>query len=351
MGKSPVVYIMAGGSGTRLKPLSQTGPGKLPKQFLALTGSCTLLQEAAARVPDEYEAAVIPEEQYSGEVRRQLALYPGREFQILSEPFGCNTAPAVLYAALTECEKKGTPGRVISFIPADHRMQKSIFQKLLRKACAAAENLDKIVTIGIEPTRPETNYGYIEAGGVKNACPEDFTAAAQFVEKPDEKRAEQYLAAGNYYWNAGMFIGKAEVFVREAEKHCTKLIELLRPAVRTGTDAALLNAYREIRSSSLAQSIDYALMEKISASMLLLPAPKELEWNDLGSWESLTPYMEKDEADNCWIGSSGPDVEDSTGCRIFNYTELPVTVKDCSGLVIIVSNNGILVRKSYGSST
>jgi len=147
-----------------------------------------------------------------------------------------------------------------------------------------------------------------------------------------------------------MFIGKAEVFVREAEIHCPELVELLKPAVAEGSKEALRHAYQEIRSRKLAQSIDYALMEKISDSMLLLPAPRELEWNDLGSWESLTPYMERMEEDNCWIGSSRPEVEDSSACRIFNYTELPVTVKGCSGLVIIVSDNGILVRKSYRSS-
>lgn len=349
--RTPIVYIMAGGSGTRLKPLSQNDEGKLPKQFLSLTGGNTLLQEALLRIPQAYTPAVIPEKRYSAEVRSQADAAGAGNMEILEEPFGCNTAAAVLYAALFEALSRQDPDRIICFIPADHRMDKDIFQKLLKDAVRLAGEHEKIITIGIKPSRPETGYGYIKTQENASAAEKIGFPVESFVEKPDLQTARKYLQSGDYYWNAGMFIGKAGLFLKYAQKHCPAILDILKEFVNEDTDSEnadtdLADTYQKLKDQGLAISIDYALMEKISQNMLLVPAPQELAWNDLGSWESLKPYMQQTDAGDClWLGDSSPTFQESSDSMVFNYTSLPVTMKGCEGLVVVVTENGVLVRR------
>ena len=339
----PKAYILAGGGGTRLKPLSQTGRGKLPKQFLKVIGKRTLLQEAILRIPGNYEIGVIPEKRYSEEVYRQAAAID-KSVTVIEEPYGVNTAAAILLAALFEAEAFHNPGRVLCFLPADHRMNGVEFKRLVRHAVSLAESSDCVVTIGIEPDRPETNYGYIQAEKPDGSAVPAYSVR-QFVEKPDLSTAEMYLADGGYYWNAGIFIARAEVLLEKAAIHCSNILDPIRKAVALDCPESVSDAYHVIKASGWNLSIDYALMEHISDSMILVPAPGDLEWNDLGNWESLVRYMQTDSDGNASFGDEDDVIVDSQHVMVCNYTDLPLRVEGCSDLLVVATDNGILIRR------
>ena len=158
----PYIFVLAGGAGTRLAPLSLTSPGKLPKQFLPLVGAKTMLQQTIERLP-EGQVIVVPEERYIAAVCQQCAEIAGKA-AVLAEPFGCNTAAAVGLCALYALKETQDAQTVLFFLPADHIMDKAVFQRLFGQAVACAAS-GKIITIGITPDRPETGYGYIQTSG------------------------------------------------------------------------------------------------------------------------------------------------------------------------------------------
>lgn len=339
----PKVYIMAGGSGTRLQPLSQTEKGRLPKQFLKIVGSTTLLQETLERIPSEYEIGVIPEKKYSEEVYRQ-AHEVGRVVTVLEEPFGCNTAAAILYAGLFEQMGLHEADRVLCFLPADHRMEADVFQPLLERAVELAEESDRVVTIGIQPNRAETNYGYIKTGKPYKGSLSCYSVE-RFVEKPSKDTAELYLHEGGYYWNGGIFIMKTSVLIEAARQYCPNILNPIAESLSLDRLESITDAYKKIRAAKWNISIDYALMEHIATKLLLLPAPVELGWNDLGNWESLHPYMQADESGNAYFPKSHIDFTNSKNLMVCNYTDLPVQVEGCEDLLLVVTENGILVRR------
>ncbi len=334
------VFILAGGAGTRLKPLSQVGSGRLPKQFLVLTGTYSLLQETLLRIPEEYAVTVIPELPYSGEVMKQARAAGKDQVDQLVEPFGCNTAPAVFAAAARTFYRDQDPERVICLLPADHRMDAVVYQSLLRKAVRAAEKYDRIVTIGISPSRPETGYGYIQVQP-GDTLPRQVRA---FVEKPDGETARRYLESGDYYWNAGMFIAKARVFIELGMVHCPDLVSLVTEAF-ADPFGSLEQSYRRIQEQKLGTSIDYALMEHIPDHIALIPAGDDLRWNDLGSWEALEPYLDSDVRGNTWLPGSSPVIVRSTRTMVCNYTDLPVSIDGMEDMVVVISPYGMLARK------
>ena len=344
------VCIMAGGGGTRLAPLSLTGEGKLPKQFLRVVGEDTLLQEAMLRIPAPMDICVIPEKRYSEEVYSQADEIK-RNITVLEEPFGCNTATAVIYAALYEAESLSDPERLLCFIPADHRMDMPLFRQLIQQAGAIAASEDVVVTIGIEPDHPETQYGYIrvsrplpnEAGSFGPVSPHQVE---RFVEKPDRDTAKLYLEAGGYYWNAGIFVVRARVLLEKAARFCGPILAHLRAALDPDGIDTINDAYTMIKREKWNISIDYALMERIPDEIVLLPAPTELAWNDLGNWESLNRYMVRDTEGNSRFSEDGGDIfKDCEDVMVCNYTKLPVRVEGCEDLLVVITENGILVRK------
>ncbi len=316
-----MTFILAGGSGTRLAPLSLTSPGKLPKQFLALVGNKTMLQEAADKVPAGNEIIVVPEEKYTQTVQAQL----GNSAKILAEPFGCNTAPAIGLAALYALKMTADQDTVLFFMPADHIMDKPAFQKYFKTATEAAFNTNKIVTIGIKPTRPETGYGYIKVADKHN---EKAYNVNSFVEKPNLATAAQYLAAGGYYWNAGIFSMKIKTILAALKKDAPLIYEKISNIDLTSNlSQEITREYTAIKEAKQNISIDYAVMEKEAANMLLVEAGEDLEWNDVGGWVALSKYINQDQNNNL----------------VLNYLSLEIKLENCRDLLIVTSVNGILI--------
>ena len=282
--------IMAGGAGTRFWPASR----KLkPKQFLSISGKDSMVVETCNRlgpVAREEEMIIV-----LGREHLTLAeeLFEDRNVHILAESVGRNTAPCIglgaIYAQFLGCEGP------VAFLPADHFIgNPDAFLKALGQAGAAAET-GTIVTLGIMPTRPETGYGYIcaEKGDAVSGKTRDYRVSA-FIEKPDLEKARQYLARGNYYWNAGIFVATPETLLKAFERYLPDLYTgLVRLRNALGTEAfepELEAVYRDIS----AVSFDYGIMERTEDPVYVIPC--ECGWSDVGSWASLYE-LKKEEQD------------------------------------------------------
>jgi mannose-1-phosphate guanylyltransferase/mannose-6-phosphate isomerase len=296
--------ILAGGSGTRFWPLSRRSA---PKQLIALLSDRTMLQETVARVaplmsPDR--VWVVTGREHADEVGRQLRVI-GATGPVIVEPVGRNTAPAIAVAA--HCLLERDPEAVMAVLPADHVVTKpEAFLRCLSRAEEVARQ-GFLVTIGLMPRRPETGYGYIKRGApVPSAGPEaggrgalDVFRVEQFVEKPDRKTAEQYVAQGDYLWNGGMFIWRADVILDEIRAHAPALAQAaaeIATALRAGADEGRV---RELYEGIEPVSIDYAVMERTARAAVI---PVEMGWSDVGSWAALDDVAEKDERDNVISG-------------------------------------------------
>lgn len=289
--------ILAGGQGKRFWPLSTS---RHPKQLLSLMGEKTLLQMAVDRVRD-----VIPIGNIIVLTNRQLveasrAAAPDLPPEnIVGEPFGRDTAPAVALSCLLVAERD--PNGVFAVLTADQVMKNiPLFQRTLTEAADIAATEDVIVTIGIAPDEPSTSFGYIETGeSFAEKSEIEFMRAERFVEKPDAATARGYLQSGNYLWNAGMFIWSVKTLRAGLERHTphlTAMMDRLAPSV--GTDSFPEDVAAEY--SRLEKiSIDYALMEKADN---IVVARGTFEWDDLGSWPALAGHIDSDPDGNVVVG-------------------------------------------------
>ncbi|MBF0531518.1 MAG: mannose-1-phosphate guanylyltransferase [Candidatus Omnitrophica bacterium] len=282
--------ILAGGSGTRFWPLSRAS---FPKQFLALTGKDSLLQQTvqrvAARVP-QANILILTNQRYRTIIKRQLSGFAIPPANILYEPSAKNTAPAIGWAASVIHGRD--PQAVMGIFPSDHLIRESKkFLACLDRAIALAQT-DFLVTFGITPTRPETGYGYFQT---KTSRSQGATIhkVARFVEKPDIKRARQYLRQGNYFWNSGMFVWKAGVILEEFRAHLPNLEQFFRVHLNHADFNAQWAKLEPV-------SIDYGVLEK-SQRVVAVLAP-DLGWSDLGSWESLAGIITPDSLGNVFQG-------------------------------------------------
>ena len=284
--------IMAGGSGTRLWPLSRAGH---PKQFLALNGEKTMLQQTAERLSGlpTTESITICNEEHRFFVAEQL-----REIdalgKIILEPVGRNTAPAIALAALLE--KEIDP--LLLVLAADHVIaDQDAFTDAVKKAVPLAE-MGKLVTFGIVPSGPHTGYGYIEAGEPANGV----YSVASFKEKPDSVTAADYLGHGGYYWNSGMFLFRASRYLQELHIHRPEITAACEAAVDTASpELDFIRVDTEAFTACPDDSIDYAVMEKTIDAVVV---PMDAGWNDIGSWSSLWGVSGKDDAGNATSGDT-----------------------------------------------
>ncbi len=289
--------ILAGGSGTRLWPLSRA---LYPKQLINLVDENTMLQNTVKRLDGLSEKAnpvVICNDEYRfmvAEQLRRMGVSPGA---IILEPVGRNTAPALAVAALWALDRGTDP--VLLILPADHHIQKvAAFQQALETGYAYARS-GNLITFGIIPEKPETGYGYIKMGeplaSDDKAKGEAMTIAA-FVEKPDMETAREYVDSKAYCWNSGMFMFQASKAIAELEKFEPDILAACRKAVENGKmDLDFFRLDKDAFADSPSDSIDYALMEKTSDGAMV---PMAAGWNDLGSWEALWQEGEKDNAHN-----------------------------------------------------
>ncbi len=299
MAFSSVVYpvILCGGAGTRLWPVSRKSA---PKQFTALLGAQSLLQDAAVRVQGEDFAAplIVTTEPYRFMVSEQLAALGMTAGDILIEPEPRNTAPAVLAAALWVAARD--PDGLMLVSPSDHQIPDiTAFQSSVRAAADAALE-GSVLTFGVTPTSPETGYGYLElaqGADLSDAQPQPLKA---FIEKPDRTRATEMLAAGHYLWNAGIFLFSVKTILAAYEAHAPAMLACVREAVDKGAqDLGFTRLDSAAWSQAETISIDYAIMEKISNLKVM---PLQLRWSDLGGWASVWQESNRDPAGNALSG-------------------------------------------------
>lgn len=332
---SIIPVILSGGAGTRLWPLSRE---LYPKQFLPLAGEHSLLQQTALRVnglPDVAPPLVVCNEEHRFLVAEQLRAIGIGSAQILLEPAGRNTAPAVALAALHASARHGDDALLL-VLPSDQVIaDAAAFQRAVMEGVPAAQT-GGLVTFGVRPTRPETGYGYIRAGEALGAGAARRVLA--FVEKPDAERAVAYLASGEYLWNGGMFLLGAGSYLAELKRHAPAIAAACQAAFEeVRADLDFVRVGREAFLASPSDSIDYAVMERTDrAAVVTLDAG----WSDVGSWDALLDVEPRDAAGN--VISGDVLVEDVAGSLIRSEGRL-VAALGVTDLVIVETADAVLV--------
>ena len=335
--------VMAGGSGTRLWPLSRA---QYPKQFLVLHGNRSLFQEAAARLAnlDANDLRVLAPCVVGNEEHRFLVLEQLRECglqgaTLMLEPAARNTAPAMTLAALQARAEGQDPVLVVT--PADQTItDAAAFRAAVVTAVRAAAG-GAIVLLGITPDRPETGYGYIRASGTASS---GTVAIERFVEKPDAATAEAYLRDGGYYWNSGMFVVRASVWLGAIERFRADIASATRAAFdgRT-TDASFVRPAAKAFAAVPSDSIDYAVMEKAAApgtGFELRMVPLAAGWSDLGAWDAVWQVAPKDQAGNSAVGDA--ILKDSQHTLVHATSRL-VSVIGLDDVVVVETPDAVLV--------
>ncbi len=290
-----IPLVLSGGNGTRLWPISRGG---FPKQFHALTGKHTLFQQTVLRLdcPEIEAPIVVCNQSHRFIVTEQLKQIGQDAQQVLLEPFGRNTAPAVALAAM----RLLNAGRdeLMLVLPADHVIKnQTAFLLALAQAQKAAEE-GSLVLFGVPASSPETGYGYIKAANLDDIS--GARAVEQFVEKPDLATAQQYVNEGGYYWNSGMFLFRCSRYLEELKTHSPDIYETCALALSTSSqDGEFLRVDGEVFEYCPDDSIDYAVMEKTDTATVV---PLDAGWSDVGSWSSLWEEQDKDDSGNVLRG-------------------------------------------------
>lgn len=320
--------ILAGGSGTRLWPLSRKN---YPKQFLKLNGDKSLLQCTAERllkIVSKEDIIVMTNDEYKYHVKSDLAWIEN----VILEPACRNTAPAIALGVKYCIEKLRCKEDEVVFVsPSDHIINPvDRFAQCISQSKIIAED-GYIVTFGIKPVRPETGYGYIKVRGLKSesgSC--NFFKVDKFVEKPDAKTAIRYVNEGNYYWNSGMFAFSIGTIIKEFKRHNPAIIKMLDKSYDE-----LLQDYKRMPEIS----IDYAVMEK---SDKVITVPLDIYWNDIGSWDSLYDVLDKDENGNV---TKGDVLTIDTKQTLIIGNKRQISTIGLEDFLIVETDDAILVAK------
>lgn len=327
-----IPVIMSGGSGTRLWPLSRQ---LYPKQLLPLMGASSMLQETVARLDglDFQSSIIICNEEHRFIVAEQLRESNLNNCDIILEPIGRNTAPAIAVAAFHALNSD--KDAILLVLAADHVIKDiNAFHEAISKAESLATK-DKLVTFGVVPDKAETGYGYIKRGQQING---EGYLVDSFVEKPDSETAGSYLLSGEYLWNSGMFMFKASRYLDELKKFHPSIYSSCEQSVNIIEKSFdYLRLDKEIFSSCPSESIDYAVMEKTDAAVVV---PLDAQWNDVGSWSALWDINSKDTENNVLIGDVVlHDVSDS----YIHASSKLVSAIGVDNLVIVETPDAIMV--------
>jgi len=337
--------ILAGGSGTRFWPRSRRARAK---QVLALDGERSMIQQTVERLKPLAALGktwIITNEFLAHEIAEQLPGLPPA--QIVQEPVARNTAPACGLAAFLI--ERDNPNAVLGIFPSDHVIaDEPRFLKALQKGIAVAAAADNMVVLGIEPSRAETGYGYIETGDF--ARDDSAMHVRRFIEKPNQNRAEEFVAAGNYYWNSGMFLWSARTLANAVREHLPETAPLLESIAAAWGTPQFDQVFHDVYPKCENISVDYAVLEPRSAkgehlsSLYCISA--EFSWNDLGSWSSLYDYQH----DTRLRGDPDGNVADSGGHLAIeasdNYVFSPkkfVALVGVENLVVVDTEDALLI--------
>jgi mannose-1-phosphate guanylyltransferase len=334
--------ILAGGRGTRFWPLSRK---KRAKQLLALDGDKTMIQQAVARlspIAAGKQFWVITNEDLRPEIARQLRKI--KPDHIVAEPIGRNTAPAIGLAAFILLRKD--PDAVLGLFPSDHVVaNETRFREVLNEGIEIAADGENIVVLGIEPSRPETGYGYIEAGSLSGG---NARHVRRFTEKPNAERAAEFVRSGNFYWNSGMFLWSAKTLTNALHEHLPKTAALLEKIAADFGTRKFSATFRRLYKQCEDISVDYAVLEPRSAKgeqeshIFCLRA--DFGWNDLGSWTALHEHhaAKSTPADGNLISAQGIFTLNASG----NYVHSPdkfVAVVGVNDVVVVETGDALLV--------
>lgn len=326
--------IMAGGSGTRLWPLSRSG---YPKQFLALTDDKTMFQKTVTRLNglEHQPCMFICSEQHRFLAAEQIRQLGVEHNGILLEPQGRNTAPAIALAAFQQ------PDATLLVLAADHVIEnEKAFHNSILQAEKHAED-GKLVTFGIVPNQAETGYGYIKRG---NAANDAFKVEA-FVEKPNRETAEKYLASGEYYWNSGMFMFKASAYLDALKTYRPDIYEVCEKATNVqNQDMDFIRVDEDVFLTCPDESVDYAVMEPVCAQDKdnVVVVPLDANWSDIGSFSALLDVSKQDDNGNSLEGDVKAINTKNTLVRTDNRLIATIGVED---LIIIDTKDSLLVAK------
>tara|TARA_R110002033_G_scaffold157963_2_gene194119 strand:- start:117922 stop:119319 length:1398 start_codon:yes stop_codon:yes gene_type:complete len=324
-----IPVILSGGVGSRLWPLSRE---HFPKQCLPLTDKeYSLLQQTMLRTLslEVADPIVVCNEDHRFLIAQQLQSIGVKKSSIVLEPKGRNTAPAIALAAL-EALRSQSDDALMLVLPADHVIRDlAAFETTIKQAVELAKQ-DALVTFGVQPTRPETGYGYIRSG--------DNFSVVEFVEKPNLEKAQAYLDSGEYLWNSGMFLFRAKAFLDELSTHRDDIFQAVNLAYQQRTeDLDFVRIDAELFSQCPEESIDFAVMESTKKAKVV---PYAGDWSDIGAWDALYDYADKDADNNVLLG----DVmaEGSSHCLIRSESRLVAAV-GVSDLVIVETADAVLV--------
>ena len=334
--------ILAGGRGTRFWPVSRR---RRAKQLLALDGKRTMIQQTIARLAPlapPSRAWVITNQDSYREILRQLRGFNRR--QIIAEPVGRNTAPAIGLAAFILLRRD--PSAILGMFPSDHVIENSPrYRELVRQGIKIAAAGENVVVLGIRPTRAETGYGYIETGPPTG---DGILGVRRFTEKPDAARAASFLEAGNYYWNSGMFLWSARTLANALREHLPETASMLEKIAATFGTRRFSAVFRRLYPKCENISVDYAVLEPCSAKgadksgIYCLPA--DFGWSDLGSWTALHEYQvgRSKPKDRNIVSAAGSFVLNSIG----NYVHVPgkfVAAVGVDNLVVVETPDALLI--------
>lgn len=333
--------ILAGGRGTRFWPLSRK---RRAKQLLALDGKRTMIQQTVARLGPLAPSRrfwVITNEDSRREIMRQLPRLERK--QIIAEPVGRNTAPAIGLAAFLLM--RSDPNAVIGMFPSDHVIgDEERFREVLQQGAALATAGENIVVLGIQPTHAETGYGYVEAGA---SLADGVRRVSRFTEKPEAVRAVEFVRSGNYLWNSGMFLWSAQTLVNALREHLPETAAVLKRIAASFGTQSFAATFRKLYPKCENISIDYAVLEPRSAkgeqASNIYCIPASFGWNDLGSWSALHQHHAKrlDPAGNL-ISSQGVFTLDASGNYVHSLEKF-VAIVGVKNLVIVETEDALLI--------